>query len=62
MLNQLTESEAARLLGVTTNAVRLWRRGKRVPHPSAVRLAQLIELTRILAPAAYDAYQEGLNK
>ena len=61
MLNQMNESEAARMLGVTTNAVRLWRRGKRVPHPSAVRLAQLIELTRILAPAAYDAYQEGIK-
>ena len=61
MLNYLTENEAARLLGVTTNAVRLWRRGKRVPHPSAVRLAQLIEMTRMLAPVAYDAYMEGIK-
>ena len=61
MLNHLTENEAALLLGVTTNAVRLWRRGKRVPHPSAVRLAQLIELTRMLAPVAFDAYLEGIK-
>ena len=61
MLNHLTEAEAAVLLGVTTNAVRLWRRGKRVPHPSAVRLAQLIEMTRMLAPAAFDAYREGIK-
>lgn len=61
MMNHLTEADAALMLGVTTNAVRLWRRGKRVPHPSAVRLAQLIELTRMLAPSAYDAYLEGIK-
>lgn len=61
MLTHLTETDAALLLGVTTNAVRLWRRGKRVPHPSAVRLAQLIELTRMIAPSAFDAYLEAIK-
>jgi len=49
------------LLGVTRNAMRLWERGLRKPHPSVERLQHLLQLTKIMAPAVYAAYVEGLK-
>jgi len=57
----MNDKEQARLLGVTVNAIRLWRRGLRKPHPSVERLQELLELTRLMAPAVYTAYVEGLK-
>jgi transcriptional regulator with XRE-family HTH domain len=57
----MNDKEQARTLGVTVNAIRLWRRGLRKPHPSVERLQELLELTRLMAPAVYKAYIEGLK-
>lgn len=60
MLTNLPITEVALLLGVTPNAVRLWHRKLRKPSKTTEQLAQLIELTRMLAPAAFTAYRENL--
>lgn len=51
------ELEAA-LLGVTPNAVRLWKRGLRTPSRTAAQLRELLELCEVLAPNVYSAYCE----
>lgn len=52
----MTLEQEAKLMGVTTDAVRLWRRGLRTPSQTAQNLRELICLVQTLAPDVYTAY------
>jgi hypothetical protein len=49
--HQLTEAQAAALLGVPVFTLRKWRTGTRAPNAAAVRLVEVFDLLAVLAPA-----------
>jgi hypothetical protein len=49
--HQLTEAQAASLLGVPVFTLRKWRTGIRAPNAAAVRLLEVLDLLAVLAPA-----------
>jgi DNA-binding transcriptional regulator YiaG len=57
----MTLEQEAKLMGVTTDAVRLWRRGKRTPSQTAQNMRELLCLVQTLAPSVYTAYLESKN-
>jgi hypothetical protein len=52
--HQLTEAQAASLLGVPVFTLRKWRTGIRAPNAAAVRLLEVLDLLAVLAPALLD--------
>jgi hypothetical protein len=52
--HQLTEAQAASLLGVPVFTLRKWRTGTRAPNAAAVRLLEVLDLLAVLAPALLD--------
>jgi hypothetical protein len=48
--HQLTEAQAAGLLGVPVFTLRKWRTGTRAPNAAAVRLVEVLDLLAVLAP------------
>jgi hypothetical protein len=52
--HQLTEAQAAALLGVPVFTLRKWRTGSRAPNAAAVRLVEVFDLLAVLAPALLD--------
>ena len=48
--HQLTETQAAGLLGVSVFTLRKWRTGARAPNAAAVRLVEVLNLVATLAP------------
>jgi len=49
--HQLTEQQAAGLLGVPVFTLRKWTTGQRAPSAAAVRLVEVLDLVGALAPA-----------
>ena len=49
--HQLTEQQAAGLLGVPVFTLRKWTTGQRAPSAAAVRLVEVLDLVNALAPA-----------
>jgi hypothetical protein len=49
--HQLTETQAAGLLGVPVFTLRKWQAGTRAPSAAAVRLVEVLDLVGALAPA-----------
>jgi transcriptional regulator with XRE-family HTH domain len=49
--HQLTEQQAAGLLGVPVSTLRKWTTGQRAPNAAAVRLVEVLDLVGALAPA-----------
>lgn len=49
--HQLTEPQAAGLLGVPVFTLRKWRTGTRAPSAAAVRLVEVLDMVGALAPA-----------
>lgn len=52
--HQLTEAQAAALLGVPVFTLRKWRTGARAPNAAAVRLLEVLDLLAVLAPALLE--------
>jgi hypothetical protein len=52
--HQLTEVQAAALLGVPVFTLRKWRTGTRAPSAAAVRLVEVLDLVAVLAPALIE--------
>ena len=50
LIHQLTETQAAGLLGVSVFTLRKWRTGARAPNAAAVRLVEVLNLVAALAP------------
>jgi DNA-binding transcriptional regulator YiaG len=48
--HQLTEAQAAGLLGVPVFTLRKWRTGTRAPNAAAVRLVEVLDMLAVLAP------------
>lgn len=53
--HQLTEAQAAGLLGVPVFTLRKWQAGTRAPSAAAVRLLDVLCTLEALAPALLDA-------
>lgn len=53
--HQLTETQAAGLLGVPVFTLRKWQAGTRAPSAAAVRLVEVLDMLNALAPALLDA-------
>jgi len=49
--HQLTEQQAAGLLGVPVFTLRKWTTGQRAPSAAAVRLVEVLDMVGALAPA-----------
>lgn len=49
--HQLTEQQAAGLLGVPVFTLRKWKAGTRAPSAAAVRLVEVLDMVGALAPA-----------
>ena len=49
--HQLTETQAAGLLGVPVFTLRKWTTGTRAPSAAAVRLVEVLDMVGALAPA-----------
>jgi DNA-binding transcriptional regulator YiaG len=53
--HQLTEAQAAALLGVPVFTLRKWQAGTRAPSAAAVRLVEVLDMLNALAPALLGA-------
>jgi hypothetical protein len=53
--HQLTEAQAAGLLGVPVFTLRKWQAGTRAPSAAAVRLVEVLDMLNALAPALLGA-------
>ena len=53
--HQLTETQAAGLLGVPVFTLRKWTNGTRAPNAAAIRLLDVLCTLETLAPALLDA-------
>lgn len=53
--HQLTEQQAAGLLGVPVFTLRKWQAGTRAPSAAAVRLVTVLDMLNAFAPALLDA-------
>lgn len=53
--HQLTEAQAAGLLGVPVFTLRKWQAGTRAPSAAAVRLLEVLDMLNALAPALLNA-------
>ena len=53
--HQLTEQQAAGLLGVPVFTLRKWQAGQRAPSAAAVRLVTVLDMLNAFAPALLDA-------
>jgi len=52
--HQLTETQAAGLLGVPVFTLRKWQAGTRAPSAAAVRLVEVLDMLAALAPALLE--------
>jgi DNA-binding transcriptional regulator YiaG len=49
--HQLTEAQAAGLMGVPVYTLRKWSNGTRAPNAAAVRLLEVLDMLNAFAPA-----------